>query len=63
MIKIRPTPPPVRVVTTPDTSKVFHEHTALEKARTNSSGWVELLQTDGRYVCPHCNWTEAAGRR
>jgi hypothetical protein len=58
---LRPTLPPVRVVTTVAARRprIFHEHAAPTSASTlqrmiSGSGWVELTHADDRYVCPRC---------
>jgi hypothetical protein len=68
MFPLRPTLPPIRVVTTlaAGPPRIFHQHRPPASASTlqrmlAGSGWVELTHADDRYVCPHCGVDVAAG--
>jgi hypothetical protein len=60
MIEVQPSLPPVRVVTTDNLLRVFHEHPVV--GRTDD--WVRLRQADSRFVCSECGMHEGfSGRR
>jgi hypothetical protein len=70
MFALRPTLPPVRVVTTlaAGSPRIFHQHRAPASASTlqtmlAGSGWVELTHANDRYICPHCGLDETASHK
>ena len=51
--------PPVRVASSDDASRVFHEH----RIDGSEESWVELRPADSRFVCPECGLHEGFSAR
>ena len=59
MTEVQPSLPPVRVASSADAARVFHEH----RIDGREESWVELRPANSRFVCPECGLHEGFSAR